>query len=54
MKILVTARFLDLSVKAYDRKEMQFDKRDAFSFYINRVPYLDRNIPSKIFYASVA
>ena len=30
-----------------------FDKKDVFSFYINRIPYLDINIQSKIFYASI-
>ena len=30
-----------------------FDKKNAFSFYINRMPYLDINIPSKTFYALV-
>lgn len=30
-----------------------FDKIDAFPFYINSMPYLDSNMLSKIFYASV-
>ena len=30
-----------------------FDKRDYFLFYINAMHYLDGNMPSKIFFASV-
>ena len=30
-----------------------FDKRDAFLFYLNRVPYLDINKESKMLYASI-
>ena len=50
------ALFLDLSIEAHDRKfsTKLFNKRDAFPFYINRMPYLDNNIPSKTFYTSIS
>ena len=31
-----------------------FDKRDHFGFDITRLPYRDSNIPSKMFYSSIA
>ena len=31
-----------------------FDEKDVFPFYINDMPYLDSNILSKIFNASVS
>ena len=47
--------FVDLSTEVCDKQYTTelFDKRDLFPFYINRMPYLDENIPAKIFYASV-
>ena len=47
--------FLDLSIKVRDKKftTKLFDERDVFPFHINRMPYLNYNIPYKIFYASV-
>ena len=27
--------------------------KNAFPFYVDRMPYLDSNIPSKVFYKSV-
>ena len=50
------ASFLDLSEEVYNRKFSTnlLDKRDAFPFYSNRMPYLDSNtIPCKIFDVSV-
>ena len=46
---------MDLSLEVYDRTFTTkfFHKRDAFFFYINRMPYLDNNIPSEKSYASV-
>ena len=31
-----------------------FDKRDHFGFNITRLPYKDSNIPTKMFYSSIA
>ena len=47
--------FLDLSIELHDKKFTAdlFDKRDAFPIYINRIPWLDNNIPSQMFYASI-
>ena len=49
---LCKALFLDLSIEVQDRvlNTELFDKRDAFPFYINCMPNLDSNMPSKIFY----
>ena len=50
------ASFLDVSIQVQSNKTFSiklFDKRDAFPFYINRMPYIDSNIPSKIFYACI-
>ena len=52
---LCKVSFLYLSVEVHNRKftfEL-FDERDAFPFYVNGMHYLDSNIPSKTFYASV-
>ena len=45
--------FLELSVEVHDRKYSTKlpDKRVVIPCYSNRMPYLDSNIPSKIFYA---
>lgn len=47
--------FMDLSTKVHDRKftTKLSVKTDAYLFYINCMPYLNSNITSKIFYASV-
>ena len=49
------ASFLNISIEVLYRKFTTelFDKRDAFHFYINCIPYLNSNIPSEIFYASI-
>ena len=49
------APFLDFSIEVHDRKSITklFNTRDAFPFYINHMPYLDSDIPSKLFYALV-
>ena len=49
------ASFLDLSVEVRDSKFSTelFDKRDNLSLYINHMPYLDSNVPPKIYYASI-
>ena len=47
--------FLYLSMEVHHRKFPTglFDKRDAYPLYINCMSYLDSNIPSKIFNASI-
>ena len=49
------ASFFDLSIEVHDSKFTTelFDKRDAFSFYINCMLYFDGNIPSKILHALI-
>ena len=48
------ATFLDLDITLIDGKCVYklFDKRDAFPFFIVRMPHLSSNIPSFIFYGS--
>ena len=47
--------FLDLDIEVIDGIFVYklFDKRDAFPFFIVRMPQLDSNIPSSIFYGSI-
>ena len=54
VKFLVKASFLDLS-KDHDIKFTikLFDQRNVLPFYINRMLYLNCNMPSKILYVSV-
>ena len=42
-------------MEVHDRKftAKLFDQRNTLPIYINHMSYLDRNIPSKIFYASI-
>ena len=42
-------------MEVHDRKftAKLFDQRNTLPIYINHMPYLDRNIPSKIFYTSI-
>lgn len=49
------ATFLDLDISIKDGIYIYrlFDKRDAFPFFIVRMPYFDSNIPSRIFYSSI-
>ena len=49
------ATFLDLDITVENNifRYKLFDKRDAFPFFIVRMPHLDSNIPSKIFYSSI-
>ena len=49
------ATFLDLDIRIEDNIFVYklFDKRDAFPFFIVRMPYLSSNIPSIIFYSSI-
>ena len=46
---------MDLSTEVHDRKFTTelFDKRHPFTFYINRIPYLQSNVSSNIFYVSI-
>ena len=60
MKISVKPHFLDLAIEVHDRKfitrkftTMSLNNRDDLSFYINYMPYLYSNVPSKLFYAPV-
>ena len=48
--------FLDLHIYIENGVFMTrlFDKRDHFGFDITRLPYRDSNIPSKMFYSSIA
>ena len=50
------ATFLDLNIEINDTNNFNislFDKRDTFPFSIVRMPFLDSNIPSKMFYSSL-
>ena len=49
------ATFLDLDITIINNKFVYklFDKRDAFNFFIVRMPDLSSNIPSTVFYGSV-
>ena len=49
------ATFLDLDITISEGKFVYklFDKRDAFPFFIVRMPHLDSNIPPHIYYGSV-
>ena len=46
--------FLDLKIEIREEKFLisLYDKRDNFPFSIVRMPYLDSNIPSRIFYSA--
>ena len=50
------ASFLDLDIKIVNNQFTikLFDKRDSFPFSIVRMPFLSSNMPSKIFYSSLA
>ena len=50
-----SATFLDLDISIIENKfdVKLYDKRDAFPFSIVRMPFLDSNMPSKIFYSSL-
>ena len=49
------ATFLDLDIKISGEEFVykMFDKRDEFSFSVVRMPYMDSNIPSYIFYGTI-
>ena len=49
------ATFLDLDITVENDIFCYklYDKRDAFPFFIVRMPHRDSNIPSKIFYSSI-
>ena len=50
------ATFLDLNIHINDKNNFNislFDKRDEFPFSIVRMPFLESNIPSKMFYSSL-
>jgi hypothetical protein len=48
--------FLDLNITIDEKafKTKLYDKRDNFGFLIARLPYRDSNIPSGMFYSSIA
>ena len=50
------ASFLDLDINVEDKVFVnnQYNKRDAFSFPVVRLPFLYSNMPSKIFYSSIS
>ena len=53
LKVLVKPQFWNLSVVVYDKivTDKLLNKRDAFFFYINRMPYLESHMLSiKAFY----
>ena len=43
---------IDVDENIFDFK--LFDKRDAFSFSVVRMPYLQSNMPSKMFYSTIS
>ena len=49
------ATFLDLDIKISEDKFIykMFDKRDEFAFSVVRMPYIDSNIPSYVFYGRI-
>ena len=49
------ATFLDLDITIEDGiyRYKLFDKRDSFPFFIVRMPHIDSNIPSNIFYSAI-
>ena len=49
------ATFLDLEINIVNQIFVYklYDKRDAFPFFIVRMPYISSNIPSSIFYGSI-
>ena len=49
------ATFLDLDIKISGEEFVYklFDKRDEFSFSVVRMPYMDSNMPSYIFYGTI-
>ena len=49
------ATFLNLDITIHDGKFVYklYDKRDAFPFYIVRMPHMQSNIPKSIFYSSL-
>ena len=49
------ATFLDLDIHINNNKfeYKLYDKRDSYEFFIVRFPYIQSNIPSKIFYSSI-
>ena len=53
--INLKASFLDLNiiVKHTKFETDVYDKRDAFPFFIVRMPYRDSNIPARMFYEAV-
>ena len=50
-----SASFLDLDINIQHRefRLSLYDKRDTFPFDIVRMPYLDSNMPSRIFYSTL-
>ena len=53
--INLKASFLDLNIIVKHTKFQTdvYDKRDAFPFFIVRMPYRDSNIPTRMFYEAV-
>ena len=51
----IHATFLDLDITIANNKFVYklYDKRDAFNFFIVRMPDLSSNIPSTVFYGSI-
>ena len=51
----MSASFLNLDITISDGIFVYklFDKRDAFPFFIVRMPHLDSNIPRNIFYSAL-
>lgn len=54
-KDLCKSSLLGISTEIHDRKSRTqlFDQRAKFPVYINHMSYLDSNVPSKIFHASI-
>ena len=45
--------YLDIKISGEEFIYKMFDKRDEFSFSVVRMPYIDSNIPSYIFYGTI-
>ena len=51
----IETNFLELNIKISDKmfQTKLYDKRDAFGFYICRLPFKCSNLPNKMFYSSI-
>ena len=49
----IKTTFLDMNIDIVNNQfhTKLFDKRDAFGFHINKLPFKDSNIPHRMFYS---